>query len=158
VFENRAAPGFSPERQAQPPLLAGDDAAAAHPSVEAARGDAMGLFNLFGGKKKDEAKPASPGNPVAAKAVEAKPVEARPAANPAAPAPAVQVAVGLRESGVTQVKLRLKLAASLRAGEHGEAYRAAKDLAAIQKKAGRRVGARVWAAEAERILAKQEAA
>jgi hypothetical protein len=112
----------------------------------------MGLFNLFGGKKKDEAK---------AKAPEAKPVEAKakPAAV-AAPAarPAVQIALAAGESGVKQVKLRLKLAASLRAGEHAEAYRAAKDLAAIQAKAGRRVGARVWTAEAERILAKQEAA
>jgi hypothetical protein len=105
----------------------------------------MGLFNLFGGKKKDEAK---------AKAPEAKPVEAK--AKPAAVA--AQIALAAGESGVKQVKLRLKLAASLRAGEHAEAYRAAKDLAAIQAKAGRRVGARVWTAEAERILAKQEAA
>ena len=36
--------------------------------------------------------------------------------------------------------------------------KAAQDLAAIQAKAGRRVGARVWATEAERILAKQETA
>jgi hypothetical protein len=72
--------------------------------------------------------------------------------------PAVQIAPAASESGVKQVKLRLRLAASLRAGEHAEAYKAAQDLASIQAKAGRRVGARVWAAEAERILAKQEAA
>ncbi|MFT3724020.1 MAG: hypothetical protein QM773_10570 [Hyphomonadaceae bacterium] len=33
----------------------------------------------------------------------------------------------------------------------GAAYEAAKGLADIQAKAGRRVGARVWSAEAERI-------
>jgi hypothetical protein len=100
----------------------------------------MGLFNLFGGKKKDEAKAA-------------KPVEAMAAASEKAPAPATQVVLAMSDAGVKQVRLRLRLAASLRAGEHAEAYRAAKDLAAIQARAGRRVGARVWAAEAERILA-----
>jgi hypothetical protein len=113
----------------------------------------MGLFNLFGGKKKDEAKTAKP---VEVKAAETKP--AASSAKAAAPAPAPQVALAMSDAGVKQVKLRLKLAASLRAGEHGEAYKAAKDLAAIQAKAGRRVGARVWTAEAERILARQEAA
>jgi hypothetical protein len=108
----------------------------------------MGLFNLFGGKKKDESK-AKPAD-APAEAVEAKLA--------AAARPAPQIALVASESGVRQVKLRLKLAASLRAGEHGEAYRAAKDLAAIQAKAGRRVAARVWTAEAERILARQEAA
>ena len=111
------------------------------------KGKAMGLFNLFGGKKKDEAK---------AKPAEAKPAEAKPAAKAAPetkPAVAtVQVTLGPSESGIKQVKLRLMHAASLRSGEHGKAYRAAKDLAAIQAKAGRRVGARVWTAEAERIL------
>src|SRR5262245_48320084 len=111
----------------------------------------MGLFNLFGGKKKDEAKAVKPAE---AKAVEAKPA---PASTKAA-TPAPQVALAGSDAGVKQVKLRLKLAASLRAGEHFEAYKAAKDLAAIQAKAGRRVGARVWTAEAERILAKQEVA
>ncbi len=108
----------------------------------------MGLFNLFGGKKKDESK---------AKPADA-PAEALEAKLAVAARPAPQIAQVASESGVRQVKLRLKLAASLRAGEHGEAYRAAKDLAAIQAKAGRRVAARVWTAEAERILAKQEAA
>jgi hypothetical protein len=116
--------------------------------AEAARGDAMGLFNLFGGKKKDEAKAAKP--------VEAKAAEAKSAVSSVKTAP--QIALAMSDAGVKQVKLRLKLAASLRAGEHAEAYKAAKDLAAIQAKAGRRVGARVWMAEAERILAKQEAA
>jgi hypothetical protein len=119
---------------------------------EAAWGETMGLFNLFGGKKKDEAK----GKPVEAKPAAA--ASAKPAASAPAGRSAVQIAAAASESGVAQVKLRLKLAASLRAGEHAEAYKAAKDLAAIQAKAGRRVGARMWAAEAERILAKQEAA
>jgi hypothetical protein len=114
---------------------------------EAAWGDTMGLFNLFGGKKKDEAKaaPKPAEAPVKAAETSAKPVVA-------ASKPSVQIAIAASESGVTQVKLRLKLAASLRAGEHGAAYQAAKDLAAIQAKAGRRVGARIWTAEAERIL------
>jgi hypothetical protein len=113
----------------------------------------MGLFNLFGGKKKDEAGSAKPAE---AKAVGASTKPA--AAGPAGVKPAVPVAPLISDAGVKQVKLRLKLAASLRAGEHAEAYKAAKDLAAIQAGAGRRIGARVWAAEAERILAKQEAA
>ena len=113
----------------------------------------MGFFNLFGGKKKDAVKPAEAKPAVEAKAKPA--VEMAPA--PAAKA-AVQIAQAASDSGVKQVKLRLKLAASLRAGEHAEAYKAAQDLAAIQAKAGRRVGARVWATEAERILAKQETA
>ena len=107
----------------------------------------MGLFNLFGGKKKDEAK-ATP-KPAEAPVKTAEP-GAKPA--PAAAKAAPQIALAASEAGVAQVKLRLKLAASLRAGEHGAAYRAAKDLAAIQAKAGRRVGARIWTAEAERIL------
>jgi hypothetical protein len=110
-------------------------------------GDTMGLFDLFSGKKKDEAKAAPKPAEPPAKTVEAA---AKPA--PAVVKAAPQVALAPSESGVVQVKLRLKLAASLRAGEHGKAYRAAKDLAAIQAKAGRRVGARIWTAEAERIL------
>ncbi|HEX5006894.1 MAG TPA: hypothetical protein VFV70_07255 [Hyphomonadaceae bacterium] len=112
----------------------------------------MGLFNLFGGKKKDGARAAKP--------VEAKPAETRPApasARVASP-PVQQITLAASDAGVKQVKLRLKLAASLRAGAHFEAYKAAKGLAAMQAEAGRRVGARMWMAEAERILASQEAA
>ena len=121
--------------------------------LEAAWGDKMGLFNLFGGKKKDEAKAAPRPAEAPPKTAE---VSAKPA--PASAKPAPQVALAASESGVRQVKLRLKLAASLRAGEHAEAYKAAKDLAAVQANAGRRVGARIWTAEAERILARLEAA
>ncbi|MFT3724027.1 MAG: hypothetical protein QM773_10605 [Hyphomonadaceae bacterium] len=114
----------------------------------------MGLFSFLGGKKKDKA-PAVKPVPVA----EARPTVtetkaeaalAKAASVPAAPqvvAPQLSV-VG---TGVVQAKLRLKLAASLRAGALGAAYEAAKGLADIQAKAGRRVGARVWSAEAERI-------
>lgn len=98
----------------------------------------MGLFNLFGGRKKDNAK---------ARPVEPKPVvETTPAAKPAP-----ETATAASDAGVKQVKLRLKLAASLRARERAAAFEAAKSLAAIQVRAGRRVGARVWSAEAERI-------
>jgi hypothetical protein len=99
--------------------------------------DSMGLFNLFGNKKK-EARP-----PKGKSSAAASEVLALPAVAPA------------------QVKLRLKLAQSLRTRRAPAAYEAAKQLAAIQLKAGRRVGARVWTAEAERIkaqLPEQEAA
>jgi hypothetical protein len=89
----------------------------------------MGLFNLFGGKKKKAARPAK------GKAGPAAEVLVLPATAPA------------------QVKLRLKVAMSLRTRRASAAYEAAKELAAIQAKAGRRVGARKWSAEAERIKA-----
>jgi len=112
----------------------------------------MGLFsNLFGGKNKvapkAEAASAAPGAattgkpPVMGKQV----MPAAPTASPASLASA---------TGATQVKLRLKLAASLRTGADEEAYLAAKSLADIQAKAGRRTGARVWREEADRILAR----
>ena len=52
-----------------------------------------------------------------------------------------------------QAKLRLRLAASLRSGEHWAAYEAAQSLAEIQTKAGRKTAARVWSEQAERIRA-----
>jgi hypothetical protein len=110
----------------------------------------MGLFNLFGGKKKDETKPVKV--EAAAVKAEAKPAKAdsKPAkaARPLAPEPLAASA-----SGAAQVKLRLKVAQSLRSRRVAAAYEAAKELAAIQAKAGRRVGARMWTAEAERIKA-----
>jgi hypothetical protein len=107
----------------------------------------MGLFsNLFGGRKKEQPK-AQAMPPVAATA--SKPTvmgkQVMAAASPASLASA---------TGATQVKLRLKLAASLRTGADEEAYLAAKSLADIQAKAGRRTGARVWREEADRILAR----
>jgi hypothetical protein len=111
----------------------------------------MGLFSsLFGGKKKDEARaeaPAKAAAPPAAKA--AKPSGREKQAASAAPA-----VVTASPTGAAQVKLRLKLAASLRTGEHAAAYQAAKGLADIQAKAGRRTGERIWRQEAERILAR----
>lgn len=110
----------------------------------------MGLFSfLGGGKKKEKAAAAKPAPVVEAKpTVTEKKAEAALAKASSAPA-APQIVV--TQTGVTQAKLRLKLAASLRAGERAAAYEAAKGLADIQAKAGRRVGARVWSAEAERI-------
>ena len=103
----------------------------------------MGLFNLFGGKKKDDAPPAKAAAPPKpeAKSFAGKTVAAV-AEVPVAPT-----------AGVAQVKLRLKLVQSLRSRRAAAAYEAAKELAAIQAKAGRRLSARMWTAEAERIKA-----
>jgi hypothetical protein len=104
----------------------------------------MGLFSsLFGGKKTDA------------------PKAEKPAAKPAAGKPVVVAAaepVPVSGSGAMQVKLRLKLASSLRAGELEAAYQAAKSLADIQTKAGRRVAARIWSEQANRILSETETA
>jgi hypothetical protein len=114
--------------------------------------EAMGLFSsLFGGKKRDELKaeaPAKAAAPPAAKAAKPSGKEKQAATSVA---PAVAAA---SPTGAAQVKLRLKLAASLRTGEHAAAYQAARGLADIQAKAGRRTGERMWRQEAERILAR----
>lgn len=109
----------------------------------------MGLFsNLFGGKNKGapkaEAASAAPGA-----ATTGKPSVMGKQVTPAAPTASLATA-----TGATQVKLRLKLAASLRTGADEEAYLAARSLADIQARAGRRTGARVWREEADRILAR----
>ncbi len=98
----------------------------------------MGLFSLFGGKKKQAT------------------AEREVVGAPAVPDAPERAAAG--GAGAAQVKLRLKLAASLRSGAHADAYEAAKMLADMQARAGRRVGRRVWSAEADRILALQNAA
>lgn len=101
----------------------------------------MGLFSfLFGGKKKPKAEA-----PV--KAAVAQKSVAKPAAVNVVSAPVSMPA------GVVQAKLRLRMAASLRAGEHAAAYEAAQALADMQAKAGRKTAARVWVAQAERIKA-----
>ena len=106
----------------------------------------MGLFSfLFGGKKKEAAKPpAAAGKPLAGKS---GPMEKQVAAAAAKP---VTVSVA---PGVAQAKLRLKLAAALRSGAYEAAYEAALGLADIQVKAGRKTAARVWSAQADRIKA-----
>lgn len=100
----------------------------------------MGLFSfLFGGKKKAKAEvPAAPVVAVKPATASAVIVAVEPVAAPA---------------GVMQAKLRLRLAASLRSGEHWAAYEAAQSLAEIQTKAGRKTAARVWSEQAERIRA-----
>jgi hypothetical protein len=97
----------------------------------------MGLLSFLFGGKKDKAK--------AAPKLKADQVVTTP--SPVAYVPVSATA------GVIQAKLRLKLAASLRAGEHAAAYEAAKSLADIQIRAGRKTVARSWQQQAERIKA-----
>lgn len=106
----------------------------------------MGLFSfLFGGKKAKAKTEAAPS---------AKPAVAKSAATAKVPEAATPIAVS---SGVVQAKLRLKLAASLRTGERAAAYEAARALADIQSRAGRKNVARVWQQQADRIKAGIEA-
>jgi hypothetical protein len=109
----------------------------------------MGLFSFLSGKKKEKAV-AVQTTPVAEAKPSATEKKAEVALANAASVPAAPQGV-VAQTGVTQAKLRLKLAASLRTGERTAAYEAAKGLADIQAKAGRRVGARMWSVEAERI-------
>jgi hypothetical protein len=97
------------------------------------------LFGLFGGKKKKEEAKAL------AKAKAAEPVKVAVAAAPALPAAVTLI-------GAEQVRLRLRLVAAVKSGKTAEAYQAAKGLADIQAKAGRRLSARMWTAQADRIL------
>jgi hypothetical protein len=98
------------------------------------------VFGLFGGKKKKEEAKAP------AKTKAAEPVKVAPAAA----APALPAAVAL--IGAEQVRLRLRLVAAVKSGKTAAAYQAAKGLADIQAKAGRRLSARMWTAQADRIL------
>lgn len=104
----------------------------------------MGLFSfLFGGKKTPKAEA-----PVKAT------VKAAAAETPAVKAAAGMIAAPVSmPAGVAQAKLRLRMAASLRTGEHAAAYEAAQALADMQAKAGRKTAARVWITQAERIKA-----
>ena len=102
----------------------------------------MGLFSfLFGGKKAAKKK---------AGAAEATPVAVERAVAGVAPVAVAPTAVS---AGMMQARLRLKLAASLRTGQHDAAYAAAKELADIQMRAGRKNIARVWQQQADRIKA-----
>lgn len=106
----------------------------------------MGLFSLLFGGKKDKARAAS-----------------RPAAKPvekAASAPSVGLAYvpASATAGVAQARLRLKLVTALRNRAHTAAYEAARGLADIQLRAGRKTVARVWQQQAERIKAEAELA
>jgi hypothetical protein len=92
-----------------------------------------------------------------AKANAAKPASIKSMAATAASSPVMPIAAtpatDHAASGPQQVKLRLRLAAARRAGDLEAAYEAARALEDIQKLAGRRVGARLWREQAERIFA-----
>jgi hypothetical protein len=115
----------------------------------------MGLFSgLFGGDKKKAAKAeTAPAKPAPAKSATADAVAPKATSKLAAAAAPTAIPASGVATGVSQVKLRLKLVQSLRAGKHSAAYEAAKGLADIQAKAGRRTGARIWREQAERIQA-----
>jgi hypothetical protein len=125
--------------------------------VTQVQGLAMGLFSfLTGGKKKEvKAAPVAAVAPPPAKPTVAETKEAAlaKAAAPIAPVVIVAPADVVAATGVTQAKLRLKLAASLRAGQHMAAYEAARGLADIQVKAGRPTVARVWQVQADKLKA-----
>jgi hypothetical protein len=103
----------------------------------------MGLFSFLFGGRKDKAKPV-------AKATSPTPgvVEKTAPAMPVAP---VAYTPASATGGVAQAKLRLRLVASLRSGDHPAAYQAARGLADIQTRAGRNMVARTWLQQAERI-------
>lgn len=120
---------------------------------EAIKGLAMGLFSfLTGGKKK-----AAEAAPVAAAPPPSKPTlseaKAEAALTKAATPVAVVAAEVIAATGITQAKLRLKLAASLRARQHMAAYEAARGLADIQVQAGRPNVARLWQVQADALKA-----
>jgi hypothetical protein len=105
------------------------------------------LATLFGGKKKEAPKAAA----APAAAGVAKP---QVMGKTVSPAPVEHMTLGA--PGAAQVKLRLKMAALMRSGEYAAAYKAARELAEIQVKAGRRIGARGWDEQADRILARAD--
>jgi len=107
----------------------------------------MGLFSFLSGAKKKEQK-AAPVMAAAQFVAKVAEVKVGPPPKIVEPAPNVMTA-----TGVAQAKLRLKLAASLRAGERVAAYEAATRLAEIQTKAGRPTVARVWQVQAAKIRA-----
>jgi len=120
------------------------------------QGLAMGLFSFLSGGKKKEQK-AAPVKATAPEPVAAAPVVAKVAERKAEPPskgvePATPPVV-VTATGVAQAKLRLKLAASLRAGQRAAAYEAATRLAEIQTRAGRPTMARVWKIQAAKIRA-----
>ncbi len=101
----------------------------------------MGLFSFLFGGKKNKAKPAT---------AKTSGAVGKSAATPSAPTAYAPVSA---TAGVAQAKLRLKLVASLRSGDQVAAYQAAKGLADIQLRAGRKTVARTWQQQAERIKA-----
>lgn len=121
----------------------------------------MGLFSFLTGGKKKEAKsaeakfaPVSVAPPPSKSTVVETKAEAALAAAAAPITPVVIATLGeVTATSVTQAKLRLKLAAALRARQHMTAYEAARGLADIQVKAGRPTVARVWQVQADKLKA-----
>jgi hypothetical protein len=121
----------------------------------------MGFLSfLFGGKKTAKAEAASVVAPKPDGVADAPPrvVIEEPGLAAAAPViaavtpEAVETGAETGASGVHQVRLRLRLAGALNRGDLSAAYEAAAGLADIQVQAGRRLGARAWREEADRIL------
>ena len=121
----------------------------------------MGLFSFLTGGKKKEATPSpvvvapSPSKPTIAE-TKAEAALAK-AATPMAPVAVMAAAEVIAATGVMQAKLRLKLAASLRARQHMDAYEAARGLADIQVQAGRPNVARLWQVQANALKAQLSA-
>lgn len=127
-------------------------------------GRTMGFFsNLFGGGKPKQAKtssdrPAGAGaDVIRISTVRAPPKQAAAASAASSLPPAVpEPRVALSQAGANgfgQVRLRMRLVAAQRTGDFKTAYEAARGLEAIQIKAGRRVGARIWREQAEQFEA-----
>ncbi len=110
----------------------------------------MGLFLFLLGGKKSKAK-------AAVKPAAEQPAKTEKPLASVAPKPSETPAPVVVSQGVLQAKLRLKLVASLRNGHSAAAYEAAKTLADIQVRAGRKTVARVWQRQADRIEAELSA-
>lgn len=108
-------------------------------------GRAMGFFSFLLGSKKTK-------DDLATKLDRKTATVGIEDANSLAASHSLAVVNGSGVSGAEQVRVRLRLAASMRSGRHAEAYAAARRLADIQARAGRRSGQRLWSREADRIL------
>jgi len=101
----------------------------------------MGLLSFLFGNKKTPAVSAVP---------------QRPSAELIAGAPDTAIVEDVQRppTGVLQARVRLRMAAAMSRGRHADASDAARQLADMQAKAGRRVAARIWSEQARRIETK----
>lgn len=101
----------------------------------------MGLLSFLFGKKRPPAVSAEP---------------PRRPADPVAVAPETGMADHVQRPlpGVLQARVRLRMAAAMSRGRHADASDAARQLADMQAKAGRRIAARIWSEQARRLEAK----